>query len=190
MRVELVLASASPRRQQLLHQIGLSFTVSPSSFEETDRSLGSPSELALHNAIGKARQVASETGSGLVLGADTVVVWQGQVLGKPRNRADARQMLQMLSGQWHQVITGLALVQAPQGHEMQEAVSTRVHMRELTSRDIEHYLDSDEPYDKAGAYGIQGLAGQFIDRIDGCYFNVVGLPLSKVVEMLRAMQRQ
>jgi septum formation protein len=190
MKAELILASASPRRQELLRQIGLSFSVYPSSFVENGDGSLSALDMAIRNAVGKARQVAKEHESGFVLGADTVVVYQDQVLGKPRDRADARRMLQLLSGRWHQVITAVALVDAPSGRLMQDAISTRVHMRRLTPDEIEDYLDSAEPYDKAGAYGIQGRAGQFVDRIEGCYFTVVGLPLSRVVEMIQAMHHE
>lgn len=187
MTAQLILASGSPRRQELLQQIGLEFTVIPSSFVEDEGLAGSPPEVAMHNALGKAKSVVAEMEAGLVLGADTVVVCDGQLLGKPKDRDDARRMLQLLSGRWHEVLTAVALIDASTGCVRQELVRTRVHMHALRQDEIEGYLDSGEPFDKAGAYGIQGLAGQFVDRIDGCYFNVVGLPLSTTVEMMRSV---
>lgn len=187
MKTRLVLASASPRRQELLKQIGLEFTVKPSSFVEDEGMAGSPGEVAMHNALGKAREVAAELDSGLILGADTVVVCDEHLLGKPRDREDAERMLRLLSGRWHEVLTAVALVDASTHRLRQSLVRTRVHMHVLSASEIEGYLNSGEPFDKAGAYGIQGLAAQFIDRIDGCYFNVVGLPLSATVQMMQSL---
>lgn len=184
MSERLILASASPRRRELLLQAGLTFDLQPSGFSELDAGGLTPAQLVLQNALGKAKEVADRLESGIVLGADTVVVGRGQVLGKPTDRADARRMLQLLSDGWHEVLTGIALVQAGDRRQLTDVVITRVHMRSLTSAQLEAYLDSGEPYDKAGAYGIQGRAGRFIDRIEGCYFNVVGLPLSRTTEML------
>ncbi len=189
MKAKLVLASASPRRQELLRQVGLEFMTMPSSFVEDEGLAGSPAEVAMHNALGKAEEVAAKLESGLVLGADTVVICDNQLLGKPKDRDDARRMLRLLSGRWHEVLTAVALVDVSTHCLRQELVRTRVHMHALHQDEIEGYLDSGEPFDKAGSYGIQGLAAQFIDRIDGCYFNVVGLPLSTIVEMMRSIDQ-
>lgn len=187
MILPLILASASPRRRELLRQIGLEFTVQTSEFAEREGVGLPPTQIATQNALGKAREVAQNLALGLVLGADTIVVCQGQVLGKPRDRADARRMLRLLSGRWHDVLTAIALVDALDGHTEADVVTTRVHMRPLSDQELDHYLGSGEPFDKAGAYGIQGLAAKFVDRIDGCYFNVVGLPLSRTVELIGRM---
>lgn len=181
---KIVLASASPRRRALLEQVGWQFEVKPSNFAELDLHASSnPPVVALHNALGKAREVAAHCQESLVLGADTIVVHEGKLLGKPRDRQDAADMLRLLSGCWHEVITAIALVDSLSGVELTDCVTTRVHMRCLTEAEIVAYLNTDEPYDKAGAYGIQGKAAAFIDQIDGCYFNVVGLPLSRLAEL-------
>ncbi len=180
---KVILASSSPRRSELLQQIGVGFTVVPSEFKELTHA-DAPQDLVVINALGKAKQVASTMPSGIVLGADTVVVLGNDILGKPQDRHNAQIMLERLSGRWHEVVTGVALVDAKTGRELADAVTTRVHMRPITPGELSSYLDTDEPYDKAGAYGIQGMAARFIDRIEGCYSNVVGLPLSRLCELL------
>ncbi len=179
---ELILASASPRRRDLLQQIGWQFQVHPSNFRETTTA-SEPESFVLYNALGKAREVAARFPAGVVLGADTIVVHAGELLGKPRDRDEAARMLQSLAADWHQVFTAIALVDCASGREISDVVHTRVHMRQITDEELTRYLQTDEPYDKAGAYGIQGMAAMFIDRIDGCYFNVVGLPLSRLAEL-------
>lgn len=181
---EFILASASPRRSQLLRQIGWKFKVHPSTFRESIIA-SDPETNVLHNALGKAKQVAGLFPQGLVLGADTIVVHAGKLLGKPQNESDARLTLRQLADDWHDVFTAIALVDACSGQAVSEAVRTRVHMRRITDAELDAYLKTDQPYDKAGAYGIQGMAAMFVDRIDGCYFNVVGLPLSRLVELRR-----
>lgn len=178
---KLILASASPRRRQLLQQIGWEFSVCPGNFQETENK--DPQISVLTNALGKARSVAEEFPQGLILGADTIVACGNRLLGKPRDIDEAREMLQLLADNWHDVYTGLALVDGNGFRSVSDVVRTRVHMRRLTPAEREIYLKSAEPYDKAGAYGIQGRAAIFIDKIDGCYFNVVGLPLSKLAEL-------
>lgn len=180
--MELVLASASPRRQELLRQIGVRFRVRPSQVDEQVSEPMMPGDLVDHLALAKARDVAAVEPGALVLGSDTIVVVDDQVLGKPRDRADAIAMLQMLSGRSHQVMTGVALVAGSRelvGHEV-----TTVQFRPLTLGEIERYVDSGEPMDKAGGYGIQGRAAAMISGIEGDYFTVVGLPLSRTVLML------
>jgi septum formation protein len=182
--VEIILASASPRRQELLRQVGLSFRVIPSRVDERVNRPMAPGELVEHLALIKAQEVAAENPDALVIGADTIVVIDGDILGKPADRVDAIAMLQRLSGREHHVMTGVALCKGAQtlvSHEV-----TEVHFRSLVPAEIERYVDSGEPMDKAGAYGIQGKAGAMIHRIDGDYFNVVGLPLSRTVQLLAA----
>ena len=185
-RSELILASASPRRAELLAGLGLSFQVVPSAYEERheDRP-GDPAELVRTLAAGKAWEVARAAGRGLVLGADTVVILAGAVLEKPADTHEARKMLGALSGQWHEVYTGVALVEASACRSMIGHERTRVKFGNLTPAVIDAYVETGEPMDKAGAYGIQGRGAVLVERIDGCYTNVVGLPLSLLAAMLR-----
>lgn len=183
----LVLASASPRRRDLLRQIGWNFQVCPSNFAEATTA-NVPQAFVLYNALGKAREVASHFKQALVLGADTVVAHQDKLLGKPRHQREAADMLRALSGNWHDVYTAVVLLDCASGREVSDVVATRVHMREITAEELSSYVRTDEPYDKAGGYGIQGLAAKFVDKIDGCYFNVVGLPLSRVAELRQQLE--
>jgi len=189
--VRLILASASPRREALLTQIGLDFRVEPSGIsEERTRRPGDPASFVERAALAKAEEVAARVADGLVLGADTVVVIGGEALGKPESAADAREMLERLSGVTHQVYTGLALVLVERGQVTRRRTGhelTHVTMRELTPEDIAGYLATGEPLDKAGGYGIQGRGAVLVSRIEGCYFNVVGLPLARLAEMLGAL---
>lgn len=180
--MEIVLASASPRRQELLRQVGLSFQVIPSGVDEQVSEPIGPGALVEFLAESKAADVAARVPGTLVIGADTIVVVDGQVLGKPRDRADAIGMLQKLSGRSHQVMTGVALIAG--GRKLVSHEETTVHFMRLEQGQIERYVDSGEPMDKAGAYGIQGRASAMIDRIEGDYFTVVGLPLCRTVRML------
>lgn len=186
--MSIILASASPRREALLRQIGLPFRVEPSSVsEEKVRRRGTPPSLVEQAALAKAVDVAARVGEGLVLGADTVVVIGGDVLGKPKSDRDARQMLERLSGATHRVYTGLALVRVRHGRVVKRRTAhevTRVTMRRLRPRDIAGYVATGEPRDKAGAYGIQGRGAVLVERIEGDYSNVVGLPVTRLAEML------
>ena len=184
----LILASASPRRVQLLRQIGFSFEVIPARIEEQAIQCVRPSVLAERLALAKARAVSSgQRGDAFVIGADTVVVSHGRVLGKPRDEAEAAAMLRRLSGSWHRVITGLAVVSVRDGcHRVGHEV-TAVQFAPMTDRQIQDYIDTGDPMDKAGAYGIQGMAGRYIPRIRGCYYNVMGLPLHRLCAMLGEM---
>ena len=177
----IVLASASPRRRELLSGLGVPFEVDVSEFVET--ATGAAESIALANALGKARDVAARRPGDLVIGADTVVVLDDELLGKPADDADGAAMLAKLSGREHAVITGVALVR--DAREASAASRTAVRFRDLKPAEIVAYLASGEPSDKAGAYGIQGLASQFVTGITGCYFNVMGLPLELLTRMLR-----
>ncbi len=137
-------------------------------------------------ALAKARDVARRAGYGVVLGADTLVVLDGRPFGKPASRDDARRMLEALRGRAHEVVTGVAVVEADTGREATEAVVSRVVMRAYAPAEIEAYLDTPEPYDKAGAYAVQGEGGRLVERVEGCYTNVVGLPLATTARLLRA----
>lgn len=180
--MEIILASASPRRQELLRQVGVTFRVIPSQVDETVTQPMLPGELVEHLAVVKAQAVAAQEPDALVIGSDTIVVVDGDVLGKPADRAEAIAMLERLSGRAHQVMTGIALVTKDRilvSHE-----ETTVRFIPLTRAQIERYVDSGEPMDKAGAYGIQGRAAALISGIEGDYFTVVGLPICRTVQML------
>ncbi len=177
----LVLASKSPRRAEILRAAGLPFVVRPADIEEQRRDAESPTDYARRLAIDKATAVHVEPGE-IVLGADTIVVVDDVVLEKPADDADARRMLQLLSGRTHEVITGICL--RSRFRSIPDTAVTRVTFSPLTPGEIDAYVASGEPMDKAGAYGIQGLASKFIERIDGDYFNVVGLPVSRVFRHL------
>jgi septum formation protein len=174
-----ILASASPRRKEILRRLGLHFRVDPSGLEEPERNPHeTPSRYAVRLACLKAKQSAQKHKSGLILGADTIVVLGNLILVKPDSKADARRMMQHLSGRWHEVITGICVVDCASGGEHSAFSRTRVHFRKLSPAEIEWYLKTGEYRDKAGAYGVQGYASLFIDRIEGCYFNIVGFPIS------------
>jgi len=181
---ELILASSSPRRQELLREIGIPFQVHAANINE-DQSVGeAPIAYALRLAREKAEAVAARYPQSCVLGADTIVVLNGEVLGKPRDRADAARMLRLLSGRTHEVTTAVSLI-APGTLAETRASTTKVHFREIAEAEVQQYVAGDEPMDKAGAYAIQGGASRWTDRIEGEFSNVVGLPLSLVTEMLR-----
>lgn len=184
--MRLILASASPRRRELLSRAGLDVEVRPSSIEEVLQPGESPEDFACRAAEEKTLAVAATAPRDtLVLGADTVVVADSELLGKPADRDDAARMLRRLSGATHRVITGVCLVSAPDRIEAVRCETTLVTFRQLDEGEINDYLASGEPFDKAGAYGIQGLASRFVTRIEGCYFNVVGLPVALVYDMLK-----
>ena len=191
MNPTLILASASPRRRELLAQAGYLFEVQASSVDESRRSGEDGIRFATRLAREKAQEVfALRQSSGdptLVLGADTVVVCDGEILGKPADAADATRMLLLLSGRTHNVVTGVAVVAGALLVEVAAEV-TQVTVRTLSPQEIADYVVGGEPMDKAGAYAIQGYAGRWIPRISGCYFNVVGLPLALVASMLEGTQ--
>jgi septum formation protein len=184
--MRLVLASASPRRADLLRSAGLDFSVLPGHVDES-RFAGEPAaEYVARVATSKARAVASIHPGDMVLAADTAVVLDGDVLGKPEDAADAARMLRRLSGRAHVVLTGVTLL-APNG-EVSFVDATRVWLAPLSEDDIAWYVASGEPMDKAGAYAVQGLASRFVVRIDGSYANVVGLPVARVAAALKALE--
>jgi len=180
----LVLASASPRRQELLRNAGIRFTVQPADISETSRADESPRDCAERLAREKALAVFQSQPQQWVLGADTIVVVDGTILGKPRDPDDAVRMLRMLSGRTHAVITGVCLA-GPVVSKTTASETTLVTMCEISDDEIRDYVATSEPVDKAGAYAIQGIAARWIPRIDGDYSNVVGLPVALVYRMLR-----
>jgi len=186
--MRLILASRSPRRRELLRGAGFDFDVRPSTVEETASPGETPEEFARRAAREKALEVAaSAPPESLVLGADTVVVADGEILGKPANAPDAARMLRLLSGVTHRVITGVCIVRAPDRVEALAHETTFVTFRSLDNDELQDYLAGGEPFDKAGAYGIQGLASKFVTRVEGCYFNVVGLPVALVCDLLEPL---
>jgi len=187
--VRLVLASASPRRRALLARLGVAFAVVPSDVDETLPPDLPPdhgaTELARRKAQAVAARLAGAGAPAVVLAADTLVVLDGQPFGKPTSRTDARRMLRALRGRTHEVVTGLAVVETATGHETVETVVSRVHMREFDDAELEAYLLSGEPDDKAGAYAVQGVGGRLVARVEGSYTNVIGLPVRATARLLR-----
>lgn len=182
----LILASASPRRSELMRNAAITFEVDPAHVREEPLFHETPLEYAKRLARDKAVAVLARHPEDVVLGADTVVVADEHLLEKPADAADAKGMLQLLSGRSHRVITGVCVV--ANGFERTEAEVTQVFFSPLTEAEIADYVATGEPMDKAGAYGIQGIASRWIGRVEGCYFNVVGLPVERVHRMLRAAE--
>lgn len=178
----LILASGSPRRRELLSQAGIAYMVNPSSYKEESPKKKDPKKFVKTQAIGKACEVAAKYPGQWVLGADTIVAIDGTILGKPRNDKEATAMLRALSDRKHSVFTGVALVKNNTIHT--KVVETKVWFRDLSDEEIKAYVNTGEPKDKAGAYGIQGKASSFVDKLNGSYTNVVGLPLAQVCKML------
>jgi septum formation protein len=181
----LVLASASPRRQELLRNADIPFVTQPTGIPEVPREGEAPRSCAERLAREKALYVLRQRPDDFILGADTIVVVDAQILGKPRDAADAVRMLRLLSGRTHQVITGVCLVGPQISVEDTRSETTLVTMDTLSDNDIRFYVSNGEPMDKAGAYAIQGIASRWVSRIEGDYFNVVGLPVALVCKMLR-----
>jgi septum formation protein len=173
------LASQSPRRKQLLQLIGLKFHVLPSGIDEESCTERDPVAHVQQLALAKAEDVGRRIDSGLIVGADTIVVLDGDILGKPADEADAVRMLSRLSGRTHQVYTGFALLYRPENESVTGYEVTQVHFRPLQEWEIRSYVATGSPMDKAGAYGIQDQSALFADRIEGCFYNVVGFPLTR-----------
>jgi septum formation protein len=185
---KLILASASPRRAEILRDAGFPFTVMSSAVDETPIPGESAQDLVQRLADAKAELVAARAvGPAIVIAADTAVLIDGEILGKPRTTDDASHMLTRLGGRVHSVVTGVTLIRLPDAERRSFVETTLVHFAPLSPEDLAHYLATEEPFDKAGAYAIQGRAGRYIPRIDGCYYNVVGLPLARVCHALSEM---
>src|SRR5208282_3169421 len=188
--MKLILASASTRRAEILHAAGFSFSILSSAIDETPYPGESAHDLVQRLAVAKAELVAARASGGgpaIVIGADTEVTLEGRIFGKPRSTDDARHMLEKLSGRTHAVLTGVTLIRLPDAERCSFVESTLVHSAQLPDEEITRYLATDEPRDKAGAYAIQGRAGRYIPRIEGCYYNVVGLPLSRLLSELHEL---
>lgn len=187
LKLPLILASGSPRRKEILETMGLAFSIDVSEADETF--CGAPDQTVLELSRRKAEAVAVRHPDAFVLAADTLV-YNGKILGKPGTQAHAVQMLRELSGSWHSVYTGMTMIYARTGRMIQRVCETRVHFVEMKDHEIESYVKSNEPMDKAGAYGIQGMGGMFIDKIEGSYSNVVGLPMSALRDMLNELNEE
>jgi septum formation protein len=189
--LKLILASASPRRSEILRNAGLQFEIRKTDVDESRLADEVPGDYVRRLAVAKALSAAAEyrelDNEALVLGADTVVVVDADILGKPASQDDARSMLCRLSGRIHEVHTGIALLRTPGAERRVVEEITRVHFASLSEQEIEGYIATGEPFDKAGAYAIQGIGGRYVTRIEGCYFNVMGLPLAKLWSLLREL---
>jgi septum formation protein len=187
--VNVVLASASARRQELLRRLVEEYQIIVSDFDESSVRFGSDCKsYVMELALGKALDVAKNLdAASLVIGCDTIVAYEGLVLGKPLDREEAFSMLRMLSGKRHQVYSGMALVDTETGRITKDFAVTEVKFDHISDTEIWRYIDSGEPMDKAGAYGIQGHGGVFVEEIRGCYYNVVGLPLNKLNKMIKGI---
>jgi septum formation protein len=185
---QLILASASPRRAELLRQIGLDFQVVASLIaEDLPADPVAPERLVMDLATAKVKQVARGRADGVIIGADTIVFLENQVLGKPGSAAEAVTMLTRLSGKTHQVFTGLGVFDGATDRLITDFAMTEVVFRTLCNHEIQAYVRTGEPLDKAGAYGIQGRGALLVEKINGCYFNVVGLPIGKLVVILNEL---
>jgi septum formation protein len=188
--MKLILASSSPRRAEVLRNARIEFEVCPAEIDETRRSAEAAGDYVQRLALEKARAVVNAQTSArdlIVIGADTVVVNRGEILLKPESRDDARRMLRQLSGGVHEVHTGLAVIRAPNGTERVIEEVTLVHFANLSDAEIDAYIETGEPFDKAGAYGIQSIGGRYVTRVEGCYFNVMGMPLGRLWALLQEL---
>ncbi|MEW8956686.1 Maf-like protein [Clostridium sp.] len=185
--MKIILASASPRRQELLKKVLEDFTVIISDFpEETVEFNGDFEEYVKEVSKGKALDVSSKlVGDSLVIGADTIVAFEGKVLGKPKNNEEAYAMLKMLSGKVHKVYSGITIMKTLTSEVLSRSVATKIKFSDLSDEEILNYVNTGDALDKAGAYGIQGLAGVFVEEIQGCYYNAVGLPINTLNSMLK-----
>jgi septum formation protein len=184
---KIILASSSPRRADLLETIGVSFELAPSQIHERPHTDEAPADYIIRLARAKVIDVARKHEAGLVIGADTIVVLDGKILGKPQDDEDAERMLRQLSGRWHAVMTGVALLDVATRREVADYDKTLVRFAQLTDREVEWYIKTGEPMDKAGAYGIQARGAMFVDEIAGNYHNVVGLPIPLVYRLAKRL---
>lgn len=185
----LVLGSGSPRRAGILRGLGLEFIVDPSGIPEDALDGESAREHVTRLALAKAREVAARHGRGTVLGADTIVVLDDRLLGKPEGPAEALDMLRAIRGRWHEVVTGVAAVRSSDGSSAAGSETTRVLVRRLTDDEVRDYVDGGEPMDKAGSYAIQGCGSAVVERVEGCFYNVVGLPVVRMCRVLEKLGR-
>ena len=186
-RRKIVLASKSPRRKQLLEQIGLKFEIKESEYEEDMQANKDPIELAKFLAFKKAEEVAKNYDDSIVIGADCFIIYQGKSVGKPKNKAEAKEMLKQFSGKEHKVVTGFAIVDTKTDKVIKDCGEAKVKFKELNDKEINDYIATGEPLDKAGAYGIHNRGAVLIESISGDYYSVVGLPLNKIYLALQKL---
>ncbi len=183
---KIILASGSPRRKELLTAAGIKFDIDVSDYEE-DMTLDlSPHELAKYLSKGKASTVAERHKDAVIVAADTFVVLKGEILGKPHTKEKAKEMLKKLSGQTHSIVTGFTIIDTATGKTISEAHESKLYFREILLEEINEYVASGEPLDKAGAYAVQGGGGKFVEKIEGDYSNIIGIPMKAFLEKLRA----
>jgi septum formation protein len=180
----IILASGSPRRKEILERYGLNIMVVKSDITEKINQGETPQQISMSLAFNKAYSVSKAFTGDIIIGADTIVVYENKILGKPKNDEEAFKMLSMLNGNVHDVITGISIIKAGTNQKIIDYEITKVKFKNLTQSRILKYIESKESFDKAGAYGIQGLGAILVEKIDGCYSNVVGLPLSKIDNLL------
>lgn len=181
----IILASGSPRRKELLQMlIGDNFTIKTSAYKEDNTLNLPPKDLVLLHSLEKGKDVAKNLNGGIVISADTIVVFGNEVLGKPRTEEEAKKMLSKISGQWVESISGLAIIDVANKKELQDFETTRIKMKKMSEQEIDGYIKTGEPMDKAGAFAVQGRGAVFIEKIEGDFFNVVGLPLFKLNNLL------
>jgi septum formation protein len=189
--MKLILASSSPRRAEILRGAAIPFEICPAEIDETPRSGETAQAMVARLARAKAHAAATKLGPAapecVILGADTTVELDGEIIGKPRDAAHSREMLEKLSSRTHHVLTGISLLRLPGNAERAAVETSAVTFASLSEREIEFYVSSSEPFGKAGGYAIQGIGGRFIPRVEGCYFNVVGLPLARLYDLLREL---
>lgn len=189
--MKIILASASAPRAEILRDAGIPFETLPADVDESPRAGETVEAMVLRLAEAKAREAVAKLKSlnetAIVIAADTVVDLDGEVLGKPGSARVAAEMLRKLCGKTHRVVTGLAVIRVPDGETRLELEATQVRFAPLTAEEIQQYASTNEPLDKAGAYAIQGIAGRYVERIEGCYFNVVGLPLARFYRILKEL---
>lgn len=183
---KIILASTSPRRKEIFEKAGIPFEFEASDFEE-DMSLNLPPvELAKQLSLGKAKAVAEKYHDAIVIGADTFIALNGKVLGKPKTEEKAREMLNVMSGRSHSVFTGYTIIDTKTGKTVSKVIETKVFFKELSKDEIDGYIQSGEPLDRAGSYAIQELGAIFVEKIEGDFFNVMGLPLCALIEDLKS----
>ena len=182
---KIILASQSPRRKDLLQQVGLKFEIDPSNYEEDMSLKMEPLKLVEYLSLGKAKDVAERHKDAIIVSADTIVTLDGEVFGKPKTAERAKYVLCKFSGKAHTVLTGFTIIDTETNKQITKSVETKVYFKSLSEKEIDAYIATGEPLDKAGGYAIQGLAALFIEKIEGDYFNIVGLPIFPLMEALK-----
>lgn len=187
---KLILASQSPGRKQVLEEAGFDFEVAPSNYEEDMSVSLDPKELVMKLSLGKACDVARNFPKAIIIGADTVGVYGGKILGKPHTKEKSREMLQIMNGKTHSMFTGLTVIDIESGREISKCVETKIWFRDLNPEEIEEYINTEEGFEKAGAYAYQGLGRKLVSRVEGSETNILGMPVETLKEILDELERQ